>query len=1267
MAETLGRQARTPNGVKRTQFLPCVEPTLPESWDVHNEGGVTFMLTQVDVRPNAMAGISPSMYSVDTLRRAQPDDLGILRTPPEQKHQTHMYLYGRMASGVSVCVHVKGFMPKLVIKLPGVPVPECPSVSAAMAPLIPAGMLEEIERGIRRCCWLPESSPELVVLRPVVRQQFWGWAPSAKTDGGPVRARHVVTLDVHLPSDAAVRRLYNHVVSNRALPHISANLAAQLGGGGGAVTAHEHDHHMFNQFACAAGGKAGGWFHFEAAGLRVPELYSTHQQLELTCALGGVDRSHPRVSVVRGLPERTDVAPVVVLSFDGEMRGEGARFCDASKPSDHIFSWASTTNKLGQDALAHSAVHYFGDAATDDATMDRVLEEVRQRNPTSGKYPIEYPDEIDLRDTEAALLVSWRNYVVFSVNPDVMQGYNNGRFDGPYHEERVKTSGAGPLARMLGRSVSGPAELVQRNIDSASAGQNDQMLWRADGRVVFDLMTLVTGDLKPASNRLDDVANAYLGVGKVHMDFAELNAWRDARDPVKALEAILYNKRDADCTSWLPSKLKVYYAKIAIGRQTFTTLEDVLLEGAARKLFNLVSREARTRGYVMDLPRDSLSFDERKRRRAEQDALAAVSKGGSGRKRTKAYDGGKVFEPTVGFYTHPVATLDFTSLYPSIMIAHNMCYTTLLDERDGSGACLGLAADDVDPVVVSDAATSVFVRDKVTPGLLPTILQELLRERSRVKKQLALEQRELNVVERALAALARAELEGEDAVLAGLRGQTMPEADEQSNHERATEMLEAASRPWNSEALRERADALRLNILVLDALQLAVKLVMNALYGYTGTQGKMLNMRVSAAVTAKGRDMILVSKRIVEKGFPGARVIYGDTDSVMVVVPGADEARASPEARAEFLADPIAHAFKFAKAAAAAVNEHFHGLGYRAINIDFEKIYYPFLLLKKKTYAGLKYTRMDAPDKVDMKGMAPVRRDRCNVVRHVMKRVTDALLMKRDQELAVNEIRDMLRKVEEDALPVEDYFVWRGMNRTYASKEASKEANKRRRIETAASGSALVRALTGGVVDGSTRTGGGDAGAYDAAADADDDDDDMQSNVAQLVVQSKIRARAPGTEPQPGDRFPTVVLESPRNSVELPIAQRNECGRYASANPDKCKIDRVYYLERQVRNLVTGMMSATGVDVKGMFQETIDRMRGRREGQRSIAHMLSSVPLSALRVTPRVVPPDAAVARAAATNRAQPKRLKRDVTVMSAKTKTARLADMFSRTPVKKT
>ncbi len=47
----------------------------------------------------------------------------------------------------------------------------------------------------------------------------------------------------------------------------------------------------------------------------------------------------------------------------------------------------------------------------------------------------------------------------------------------------------------------------------------------------------------------------------------------------------------------------------------------------------------------------------------------------------ETYEGAIVIEPLRGFYKEPIATLDFASLYPSIMIAHNLCYTTLIQNQ----------------------------------------------------------------------------------------------------------------------------------------------------------------------------------------------------------------------------------------------------------------------------------------------------------------------------------------------------------------------------------------------------------------------------------------------------------------------------------------------------------------------------------------------------------------------------------------------------------
>lgn len=66
-----------------------------------------------------------------------------------------------------------------------------------------------------------------------------------------------------------------------------------------------------------------------------------------------------------------------------------------------------------------------------------------------------------------------------------------------------------------------------------------------------------------------------------------------------------------------------------------------------------------------------------RRANAEDYVIPCLKGGGS----DEQYEGATVIEPKKGYYDAPIATLDFSSLYPSIMMAHNLCYTTLLDKH----------------------------------------------------------------------------------------------------------------------------------------------------------------------------------------------------------------------------------------------------------------------------------------------------------------------------------------------------------------------------------------------------------------------------------------------------------------------------------------------------------------------------------------------------------------------------------------------------------
>ena len=96
------------------------------------------------------------------------------------------------------------------------------------------------------------------------------------------------------------------------------------------------------------------------------------------------------------------------------------------------------------------------------------------------------------------------------------------------------------------------------------------------------------------------------------------------------------------------------------------------------------------------------------------------------------YEGATVIEPEKGFYDVPIATLDFTSLYPSIMQAHNLCYSTHI--RSLKDADMFGLVRDKDYIVTPNG--DLFVTADVKKGLLPTILEDLLSARKKAKADL---------------------------------------------------------------------------------------------------------------------------------------------------------------------------------------------------------------------------------------------------------------------------------------------------------------------------------------------------------------------------------------------------------------------------------------------------------------------------------------------------------------------------------------------------
>ena len=77
----------------------------------------------------------------------------------------------------------------------------------------------------------------------------------------------------------------------------------------------------------------------------------------------------------------------------------------------------------------------------------------------------------------------------------------------------------------------------------------------------------------------------------------------------------------------------------------------------------------------------------------------------------------------------------------------------------------------------------------------------------------------------------------------------------------------------------------------------------------------------------------------------------------------------------------------------------------KPIKLEFEKVYYPYLLMNKKRYAGLLWEDTKAYKKMDCKGIETVRRDFCGLVKDVVETSLKAILIHKNPDMAVQYVK----------------------------------------------------------------------------------------------------------------------------------------------------------------------------------------------------------------------------------------------------------------------
>ena len=200
--------------------------------------------------------------------------------------------------------------------------------------------------------------------------------------------------------------------------------------------------------------------------------------------------------------------------------------------------------------------------------------------------------------------------------------------------------------------------LTIHTLESSAMGSNELRRFDMPGRVCLDLwLHLKNGNSKLSNYSLSSVSQHFLGMDKADMPYATLFDNYASGDPQKRAEIAEYCSRDCDLPILLVNKLGTVSDLVEMSRVCRTPLPALTTRGQQVKVYSQLAYEVECAGAVLNTV-----------------SIAPPT----------TYVGATVIEPTPGYHDLPVATLDFASLYPSIMQANNIGPGSYVLPRDAA-------------------------------------------------------------------------------------------------------------------------------------------------------------------------------------------------------------------------------------------------------------------------------------------------------------------------------------------------------------------------------------------------------------------------------------------------------------------------------------------------------------------------------------------------------------------------------------------------------
>jgi len=362
---------------------------------------------------------------------------------------------------------------------------------------------------------------------------------------------------------------------------------------------------------------------------------------------------------------RDDMATLKVMSLDIECFSADGSFPDPNKPDNVVFQIAMTTeNKSVCLCLKETKGHKWF-------------------------------------KSEKELLESFAEHMR-DIDPDIVTGWNIFGFDLEYLYKRLSIAKCEPHGFIWGRRHLEPVEYVEKRLASGALGSNILKMVPMLGRFVFDLFHDVKREHKLESYSLNNVSKEFLKDQKNDMPVKEIFSRYAEGNPERLGEVADYCIQDTILPHKLMNHLYTIQNLVEMAKATWVPLSYLSERGQQIKVFSQIARKARELGFMIP----TIPYKK------------SVS--------TEKFEGATVLDAQTGAYYTPITALDFASLYPSIMVAHNLCYSTMV---------MNPKYDNLPGVEYEQYGEHRFAQG--VPSLLPEILKELKQFRKKAKKDMA--------------------------------------------------------------------------------------------------------------------------------------------------------------------------------------------------------------------------------------------------------------------------------------------------------------------------------------------------------------------------------------------------------------------------------------------------------------------------------------------------------------------------------------------------